>query len=493
MNLDSSTLSGLDFEELLLQEQEILSSNPNEELDFNAIKQQFIKEEEEIKIREYGLDVAFSLNTTTTSESTDELLELLNSPENIKYILEETVLEDKEVEEDEEVVNVEEDEEVVNVEEDELVVEEVKVEVEEVVEEVKAEVVEEVVLEEVVEEVVVEEAEVVQEVVVEEVKAEVVEEVEEVVEEAVVEEVKVEEVKVEEVKVVEQPIQPEEQYEDDGEIDPADIVQYYPDDFHEETPQIIIPKFIFIIPYRDRASQLEFFKTHMQKILEDIPSSDYKMLYIHQNDTRTFNRGAMKNIGFLHVKSLYPNDYKQITLVFNDVDTVPVNKNKLHYITQAGIVKHFYGYKFTLGGIVSITGADFERTGGFPNYWAWGYEDNAFQERVIRIGLKIDRTLFYPILDPNIIQFNDTLERIMNRKEFDRYWDEHIYSRVNDGFPTIHNLEYNIDNDFVNVSNFKTAVDEQPQFNQTHNLKNGSTPFSVPTNGRRRGRMGMIL
>ena len=222
-----------------------------------------------------------------------------------------------------------------------------------------------------------------------------------------------------------------------------------------------------------------------------MPSSDYKFLYIHQKDTRTFNRGAMKNIGFLYVKTLYPNDYKQITLVFNDVDTMPINKNDLQYITYPGNVKHFYGYKFTLGGIVSITAGDFERTVGFPNYWAWGYEDNAFQKRVLRSGLKIDRSKFYPIFDSNIIQFNDTLDRIMNRKEFDRYWNEHIYSRINDGYPTIHNLEYTVDGDFVNITNFKTAVAEQPEYNQVHNLKNGSTPFI--NNGYRGGRMRMAF
>jgi hypothetical protein len=96
----------------------------------------------------------------------------------------------------------------------------------------------------------------------------------------------------------------------------------------------------------------------MEKILEDYKKSEYKIIYSHQSDTRIFNRGAMKNIGFLYAKSLYPNDYQNITFVFNDVDTMPYNKNFLNYETVQGNVKHFYGYQFTLGGIVSITGAD---------------------------------------------------------------------------------------------------------------------------------------
>ena len=254
----------------------------------------------------------------------------------------------------------------------------------------------------------------------------------------------------------------------------------------------IIPKLVFIIPYRERESQLDYFKKQMAIVLEDMPSTDYKILFIHQQDNRTFNRGAMKNIGFLYIKELYPDSYKTITLVFNDIDTMPYSKNFLNYPTIQGNIKHFYGYKFTLGGIVSITGRDFEITNGFPNFWAWGYEDNAFQQRVLRTGLNIDRSQFYPILDKNIMQFNDTLDRIMNRKEFDRYVDEHKYAQINDGYKTIHNLEYTIDGNFINVSNFKTAVDEQPQYNQIHNLKNGSTPFNVI--GRRgRARMGMFI
>ena len=138
----------------------------------------------------------------------------------------------------------------------------------------------------------------------------------------------------------------------------------------------ITPKVIFIVPYRDREQQLLFFQRQMEYILEDYQENHCKVIVAHQNDKRSFNCGAMKNIGFLIVKQLYPNSYKNITLIFNDVDTMPFNKNFLNFETQKGIVKHFYGFKHTLGGIVSINAEDFERINGFPNFWAWGYEDN---------------------------------------------------------------------------------------------------------------------
>ena len=137
-----------------------------------------------------------------------------------------------------------------------------------------------------------------------------------------------------------------------------------------------IPKIVFIIPYRDREQQLHFFRRQMKHVLEDMDEKDYEIYFIHQADKRSFNCGAMKNIGFLYVRNKYPHHYKSITLVFNDVDTMPFSKNFLQYQTKPGVVKHFYGFTFTLCGIVSITGGDFERVNGFPNFWEWGYEDN---------------------------------------------------------------------------------------------------------------------
>ena len=269
-----------------------------------------------------------------------------------------------------------------------------------------------------------------------------------------------------------------------------------------------IPKMIFIVPYRDRQQQYEFFSNHMKMILSDINPNEYKILYIHQLDSRTFNRGAMKNIGFITVKNMYPENYKDITLIFNDVDTMPYTKGFLNYETTHGIVKHFYGYTFVLGGIVSMKAADFERVNGFPNFWAWGYEDNLLNQRVNEAGLTIDRSQFYQILDINILQLSDGITRNVNKTEFDVYKGKTL-----EGINTIYNLEYTIDEatGFVNVSNFQTNREENMSTSFMHDLRNGNMPFAVkpqpvsiaitPTqhimtlNGapRRRGRMGLMM
>ena len=252
------------------------------------------------------------------------------------------------------------------------------------------------------------------------------------------------------------------------------------------------PKLVFIVPYRDREQQQKFFATQMKTILEDYKPEEYKIYYANQNDTRDFNRGALKNIGFLAMKSKYPNDYKNMTFVFNDVDTMPIAKNFLHYETQQGTVKHFYGYQFSLGGIVSINGGDFEAISGFPNLWAWGYEDNLLQRRVLEAGITIDRSEFYPIMDKNIFQMKDGLFRVVNRKEFDR-----VLNFTKEGIQSITDLQYYIDEDtgFININQFSTGTTPDTSSNITYDLRNGILPFTIqpkPVSGRRRPTMSMI-
>ena len=187
--------------------------------------------------------------------------------------------------------------------------------------------------------------------------------------------------------------------------------------------EVKIPKRIFIIPYRNRVQQKFFFSKYMSFILED--KDDYEILFAHQCDARTFNRGAVKNIGFIAARNKYPEHYKDITFIFNDVDTIPFNKI----------------FKYALGGIVVMKGADFEKTNGFACFWGWGMEDNVLQKRCDRIGLKVDRSVFYNIGSPEILQLFDGISRIISKK--DPWRGE--YDDGKDGLKTISQLQYTID------------------------------------------------
>jgi len=229
-----------------------------------------------------------------------------------------------------------------------------------------------------------------------------------------------------------------------------------------------IPKRIFVVPYRNRVQQKFFFSKYMSFILED--KDDYEILFSHQCDARTFNRGAVKNIGFIAARNKYPDHYKNITFIFNDVDTMPFNKI-FDYETTHGVVKHYYGFKYALGGIVVMKGSDFERTNGFPCFWGWGMEDNVLQKRCEALGIRIDRSVFYNIGSPEILQLFDGISRIISKK--DPWRGEH--DNGIDGLRTITQLKYSIDdksenpNDnifvvhnprilFVNIHTFLTHI-----------------------------------
>lgn len=247
------------------------------------------------------------------------------------------------------------------------------------------------------------------------------------------------------------------------------------------------PKLVFIVPYRDREQHYAFFSQHMKRIME---GTSHRILYIHQKDTRAFNRGAMKNIGFITVKQLYPDDYMKITLVFNDVDTMPFTAGFLNYETTPGVVKHFYGFTYTLGGIVSMNAGDFERINGFPNFWAWGYEDNELNRRVIEAGIRLDRSQFYPIMDKNILQLQDGFGRVVNRSEYD------IFRGVtSEGINNISNLEYNVveETGFVDVTSFNTSREENIGARSDYDLRKGNNSPFTSIGGRRGARMKMFI
>lgn len=151
------------------------------------------------------------------------------------------------------------------------------------------------------------------------------------------------------------------------------------------------PSHIFLIPFRDRETELGIWYNNMKSYLDiQIGSDNYEVLVIHQCDNRMFNKGAMCNTGFLYSKQLYPDTYKSIKFIIHDVDIYPVKvegkKDIIKYETAIGEVNHPYGVLRShlggvLGGIVIILGEDYERVNGMPNYFGWGGEDVALSRR----------------------------------------------------------------------------------------------------------------
>jgi hypothetical protein len=255
-----------------------------------------------------------------------------------------------------------------------------------------------------------------------------------------------------------------------------------------------VPSRIFIIPYRNRKEQKFFFTNQMSFILEG--QTDYEIYFVHQSDNRSFNRGATKNIGFLAMKDKYPNDYQNITFIFNDVDTVPFHKI-FDYVTEPGTVKHYYGFEYALGGIVVINGGDFEKINGYPNFWGWGMEDACLQKRCDMHNLVIDRSQFYKIGSPEILQLFDGVSRLICKKDPNRMQNDNGI----DGLVTIHGLRYDIsfsstnpeDNIYVNnndkiqvinVTSFTTQVRFESDEYFEYDLREPKINFRVASKSR---------
>lgn len=230
----------------------------------------------------------------------------------------------------------------------------------------------------------------------------------------------------------------------------------------------MIPDIIFLIPYRDREEQKNIFQEKMDIIISKYDKS-CELYYCFQNDERNFNRGALKNIGFLAMKEKYPDHYQNITFVFNDIDTFPTESHYLDYATEKNTVKHFFGFRYALGGIVSIKGSDFELVLGYPNFWGWGYEDTLLNERVKRNGINIDRTNFISINDKSnekIVQLmHDDNKRVFNSKEVSYY-----RKNISDNLIDIKDLKYTIEDNIINVTYFESKYNEDAKYNNTYDL-----------------------
>jgi len=234
-----------------------------------------------------------------------------------------------------------------------------------------------------------------------------------------------------------------------------------------------IPHTIFIVPYKNRIEHKELFNKYIieLKSYNKWSDNDIDIYYSQQCNNKMFNRGAIKNIGFIAMKNKYPNHWKNITFIFHDIDSIPNDVSLIPYKTMTGKVAHYYGYKFSLGGIFAIKGIDFEKTNGFPNFWGWGFEDNIINNRIQKIkSLIVDRDIFYDITDTRINRPFDGFKRKYSKTEL-KIYNEKIYYG---GLSTIYNLNYEIINEYINIYSFITERNYNENEFLYHDVRNGS-------------------
>jgi hypothetical protein len=191
---------------------------------------------------------------------------------------------------------------------------------------------------------------------------------------------------------------------------------------------------LVIIPYRNREPHLKKFIDEVLPLFRE-ELSEFKVVIVEQEDGKLFNRGYVINIGY--------NEYKNLTkyIITHDVDIYPNKKciGELYNKTpNTDIMGIYTSHCNTLGGIVKINKETYADMNGFPNnYWGWGAEDKALQNRAETYNKTISKNMLNN--DPNRFSLfeikNDINDRVNDtnfgdrvRFEFDNF---KLMSRAN--------------------------------------------------------------
>jgi hypothetical protein len=172
-----------------------------------------------------------------------------------------------------------------------------------------------------------------------------------------------------------------------------------------------------VVPFRD--NDLHERERHLQEFTHwfSRPSLAHMKVYIIEQtqDGRKFNRGALLNVG---ARLALSNQHS--SLVLHDVDLLPED-SILPYYDMLPLHPVHIGWAWTgkynfanfMGGILSVSSADFVTANGFPNnFWGWGGEDDAFRNRIAREGIPV----FRPSVRTGITELPH--EHVGDNKEF---------------------------------------------------------------------------
>ena len=142
---------------------------------------------------------------------------------------------------------------------------------------------------------------------------------------------------------------------------------------------------IVIVPYRNREPQLSRILPHLRK-----HGADKVVICEQTHDGQPFNRGCVKNLGFL-LSGARSKD----TVYFHDVDLLPGDAFPGFTAAPDNTILHLYGHVHCLGGIVGMQANVFSAIGGFCNdQWEWGGEDRALQDTALNNNVAINRRRF---------------------------------------------------------------------------------------------------
>lgn len=136
---------------------------------------------------------------------------------------------------------------------------------------------------------------------------------------------------------------------------------------------------IILIPYRNRKQHLDYFLENTAPLIKKC-MPDSKIVVIEQGNDILFNRGLLLNIGFKEYAD------KTMYLITHDVDINPtedtINRLYTKTVEESAVMGIYTSAHNTLGGIIKMRSSLPQIINGFPNnFWGWGAEDKALQNR----------------------------------------------------------------------------------------------------------------
>lgn len=174
------------------------------------------------------------------------------------------------------------------------------------------------------------------------------------------------------------------------------------DDIHKDhdndtsSADLTKKKLAVLVPIRNAFDELLVFLPKLTSFLTQhrIP---FRIFLINQVDEFRFNRGALLNVGYLHVRGDF--DY----VILHDVDVYPVKMNVSYEYPGDDevfhVIPHYLhpsrdvNYVDYLGCILAVPNDIYEKVDGISNsFWGWGGEDDDFSTVLRKAKVNIRRT-----------------------------------------------------------------------------------------------------
>ncbi|XP_046558088.1 beta-1,4-N-acetylgalactosaminyltransferase bre-4-like [Haliotis rubra] len=165
-----------------------------------------------------------------------------------------------------------------------------------------------------------------------------------------------------------------------------------PGGYHRPVGCASAQRLAVIIPYRDREENLKILLNNLHRVLQK-QQAEYAIFVVEQESGTPFNRGLIKNIGYLEAQALCHFD----CFTFHDVDLVTESERNtymcgtlaVHHARRLNTWNYRVLYTFLFGGVLTFNETYFSTINGYSNlYFMWGAEDDDLFERMRKKQLR---------------------------------------------------------------------------------------------------------